>query len=468
MNNSKYPNLTSPITPLWTFNNNMKRNYLLLLLLVAIGVRAADYIHYSEWITASEMKRTPHSYNLNFSAWAPNWSYQTGVELDGMLDVYTTYGDEKLGNYLKEYPAKMIDAKGSITGYKYDDFNLDNVRPGHFLMRYYQLFPAKKDSLALDLLMSQLENQPRTDEGVWWHKAIYARQVWLDGIFMGLPFYTMAAPTLAPGYETEYYDDAVDQITKTDQRTYDAATRLWKHAWDETHEMFWANPTTGLSQHTWARALGWFTMAMVEILDALPETYEPRQQVIDLFQRAMTSVVEYQDAASGVWFDVLDVDDPRNYLEATASSMFAYCLLKGHRMGYLDDNFLEAGIKAYKGIIKEFVKQNANGTISLTKCCEVSGLGPENKPHRDGSFEYYMSENVRDNDPKGIGPFIWASLEMERLGFTVQNLDTHTAVSAPKSCRPTNGIRYDLQGRKISNSSRGIIIQDGRKYLISH
>ena len=136
----------------------MKRNYLLLLLLVAIGVRAADYIHYSEWITASEMKRTPHSYNLNFSAWMPNWSYQTGVELDGMLDVYTTYGDEKLGNYLKEYPAKMIDAKGNITGYKYDDFNLDNVRPGHFLMRYYQLFPAKKDSLALDLLMSQLEN----------------------------------------------------------------------------------------------------------------------------------------------------------------------------------------------------------------------------------------------------------------------------------------------------------------------
>jgi rhamnogalacturonyl hydrolase YesR len=330
-------------------------------------------------------------------------------------------------------------------------------------MRYYQLFPAKKDSLALDLLMSQLENQPRTDEGVWWHKAIYARQVWLDGIFMGLPFYTLAAPFLAPGYERDYYDDAVDQITKTDQRTYDAATRLWKHAWDETHEMFWANPTTGLSQHTWARALGWFTMAMVEILDALPETYEPRQQVIDLFQRAMTSVVEYQDAASGVWFDVLDVDDPRNYLEATASSMFAYCLLKGHRMGYLDDSFLEAGIKAYKGIIKEFVKQNTNGTISLTKCCEVSGLGPENKPHRDGSFEYYMSENVRDNDPKGIGPFIWASLEMERLGFTVQNLDTHTAVSAPKAIRPANGTRYDLLGRKIGRSTRGIIIQDGRK-----
>ncbi len=445
----------------------MKRNYLLLLvLLTATVVRAVEYTHYSEWITASEMKRTPHPYNLNFSSWWPNWSYQTGIELDGMLDVYITYQDEKVGSYLKEYPAMMIDASGNIFGYKYDDFNLDNVRPGHFLMRYYQLFPAKKDSLALDLLMRQLENQPRTDEGVWWHKAIYASQVWLDGIFMGLPYYTLAAPWLAPGYEQEYYDDAVDQIMKTDQRTYDEATRLWKHAWDETHQMFWANPETGLSQHTWARAMGWFTMAMVEILDALPQSYEPRNQVVDLFQRAMKSVVEYQDAASGVWFDVLDVADPRNYLEATASSMFAYCLLKGHRMGYIDDSYLEAGIKAYKGIIQEFVRENSNGTISLTRCCEVSGLGPENKPHRDGSFEYYMSENIRDNDPKGIGPFTWASLEMERLGFTVQNLDTHTVGIRSVEKEKDSGASYDLNGRQVNASQKGVIIQNGRKYVV--
>ena len=444
----------------------MKRNYFLLFtLLSALVAKAADYTHYSEWITDSEMKRTPHSYNLNFSSAFPNWSYQTGVELDGILDVYITYGNEKVGDYLKEYPATMIDEKGNIFGYKYNDFNLDNVRPGHFLMRYYQLFPSKKDSLALDLLMSQLENQPRTDEGVWWHKAIYARQVWLDGIFMGLPFYTLAAPFLAPGDETAYYDDAVDQITKTDQRTYDETTRLWKHAWDETHQMFWANAETGLSQHTWARAMGWFTMAMVEILDALPEDYEPRQKVIDLFQRAMKSVVDYQDAQSGVWYDVLDVDDPRNYLEATASSMFAYCLLKGHRMGYLDDSFLAAGIRAYDGIIKEFVKENTNGTISLTKCCEVSGLGPDNKPHRDGSFEYYMSEPVRDNDPKGIGPFIWASLEMERMGYTIGNPIDPTAIRTIRKAT-VNGDYYDLTGRKTTSPQRGVYIKDGKKHLI--
>lgn len=438
------------------------------LLLVFISSRAADYEHYSEWMAYSEIKRVPHPYNLDFSPYWPHWSYQVGIELDGMLDVFMTYGGDKLGAYLKEYPKTMIDAKGNITGYSYNDFNLDNVRPGHFLMRYYQLYPEKKDSLALDLLMRQLENQPRTDEGVWWHKAIYARQVWLDGIFMGLPFYVLAAPWLAPGYQQDYYDDAVDQITKTDHRTYDEATRLWKHAWDETHQMFWANPQTGLSQHTWARALGWFTMAMVEVLDALPADYARREEIVSLLQRAMKSVAEYQDEASGVWYDVLDVDDPRNYLEATASSMFTYCMLKGWRLGYLDDNYRDTGIRAYRGLVKEFVKQNRDGTMSLTKCCSVSGLGPENKPNRDGSFEYYMSEPVRDNDAKGIGPFIWASLEMERMGFTITNLDTHEPQpSAVKAVRQKEAAApcYDLLGRRTKGHSRGIRIQNGRKLL---
>ena len=214
---------------------------------------------------------------------------------------------------------------------------------------------------------------------------------------------------------------------KTDKRTYDASTGLWKHAWDETRKQFWANPETGLSQHSWARAMGWYTMAMVEVLDALPSSYVRRTEVIDVFRKAMAAVVKYQDKKTGVWYDVLDVNDPRNYLEATASSMFAYCLLKGYRLGYLDKSYRDAGVKAYNGIIKQFVKVNPDKTISLTRCCQVSGLGPgynppyvpENKVNkrRDGSFEYYISEPIRDNDGKGVGPFIWASLEMEQQGL---------------------------------------------------
>ena len=375
------------------------------------------YAHYSEWMARSEMARVAHPYLLDFSM-KPKWSYVMGVELEGMLDAYLAYKDERIINYLKEYCDEMIDEKGNVTGYRYEDFNLDNIRTARFVYRMYQLFPEEKNLKALKTMYKQLEKQPRTKEGVWWHKAIYANQVWLDGIYMGLPYYTLSAQTLKGKKAKKYYDDAVDQITKTDKRTYDAATGLWKHAWDETHTMFWADKETGLSQHTWARALGWYVMAMIEVLDALPEDYARRGEVIDLFKRAMAAVVRYQDKESGVWYDVLDVKDERNYLESTASSMFTYCLLKGARLGYLDESYREAGVKAYEGIIKHFIRVDADKTISLTNCCSVSGLGPDSNPKRDGSFEYYMSESIRDNDAKGVGPFIWSSLEMERLGYT--------------------------------------------------
>ena len=380
------------------------------------------YNHYSEWLVESEMKRVAHPYNLDNSPTKTRWAYSLSIELEGMFDTYLTYRNETLGDYIKEYPAKMINADGSIERYNYDDFNLDNVRPGHFLLRFYNEYPAEKELTALTTLYNQLINQPRTDEGVWWHKKIYKQQVWLDGIFMGLPYYVLAAPQLQSDNVTPIYDDAVDQIVKTGQRTFDETTGLWKHAWDETHSMFWADPETGLSQHTWARALGWFSMAMLEVLEALPADYSRRGEVQALFQKVMAAVVRYQNAESGVWFDVLDVADERNYLEATASSMFTYCMLKGARLGLLDESYVAKGIEAYRNVVKQFVEQNEDGTISLTQCCQVSGLGPESSPRRDGSFEYYMSEPIVDNDSKGIGPFIWASLEMERRGYTVANL----------------------------------------------
>ena len=402
------------------------------------------YQNYSEWLTHSEMHRTPHPYNLDFSPKKPRWSYVMGIEMEGMLDTYLYYKDKSTFNaknafkgtesttdhesiieYLKEYPAKMIDEKGNITGYKYEDFNLDNVRTAKFILRMQNLFPSKGNELALKTLFKQLQNQPRTKEGVYWHKAIYANQVWLDGIFMGLPFYcNYAVQNLKPKKAKKILDDAVDQMIKTDYRTYDEKTQLWKHAWDETHEQFWADKENGKSQHTWARALGWYVMAMTECLEAMPEDYARRGEVIALLNKAMESVVKYQDKKTGVWYDVMDVKDPRNYLESTASSMFAYVLLKGYRKGYLSEKFRDAGVKAYKGIIDQFIQVNPDKTISLTKCCSVSGLGPGPGPYvkkpnfkRDGSFEYYMSEPIRDNDAKGVGPFLWASLEMEMQGL---------------------------------------------------
>lgn len=405
---------------------NVKFNNLVINGSLVLNKEDQPYKNYSEWLTYSEMKRVPHSYLLDFSS-KPKWSYVMGIEMEGMLDTYEHYkeGNNAILDYLKEYPAKMIDEKGNITGYKYEDFNLDNVRTAKFILRMHNLFPSKGTEKALKTLFKQLQNQPRTKEGVYWHKAIYANQVWLDGIFMGLPFYcNYAVQTMKPKKAEKYLNDAVDQMVKTDYRTYDEKTQLWKHAWDETHQQFWANKEDGKSQHCWARALGWYVMAMTECLDAMPENYARRQEVIDLLNKAMKSVVKYQDKKTGVWYDVLDVKSDKNYLESTASSMFAYVLLKGYRKGYLSEEYLKAGVKAYNGILKQFIKVNADKTISLTRCCAVSGLGPGPGPYvkkpnykRDGSFEYYMSEPIRDNDAKGVGPFIWASLEMEQQGL---------------------------------------------------
>ncbi len=403
---------------------NIKFDNLFINNSLVLNKEDIPYENYAEWMTYSEMGRVAHPYLLDFAK-KPKWSYVLGIEMEGLLDTYLKHGGDKIINYLKEYPEHMIDDKGNVTGYKYEDFNLDNIRTAKFILRMQELAPREGNEKAMKTFFKQLQKQPRTKEGVYWHKAIYANQVWLDGIFMGLPFYcNYAVKTMKPKKAEKILNDAVDQIVKTDARTYDEKTGLWKHAWDETHTMFWANKEDGKSQHTWARALGWYVMAMTECLDAMPDNYARKGEVKELLNKAMTAVVKYQDKKTGVWYDVMDVKDPRNYLESTASSMFAYVLLKGVNKGYLDASFKQAGVKAYKGILDNFIKVNADKSISLTDCCSVSGLGPGPGPYvqpgkenlkRDGSFDYYMSEPIRDNDGKGVGPFIWASLEYENM-----------------------------------------------------
>ncbi len=423
------------------------------------------YKHYSEWLTYSEMKRVPKSYLLDFST-KPKWSYVMGIELEGMLDTYLKYGGEDIRQYCQEYTDTMINAQGDIRGYDILDYNLDNIRTGHFVTRMYQKWPEAKNLLAMKTMMKQLENQPRTiADKVFWHKAIYAYQVWLDGIFMGLPYRCLTAP-ITEGTSSKksnhkaqsswqsqaakpsvkfkvqsIYDDAVNQLVITYQRTLDPKTGLNRHAYDETRNTFWADKETGLSQHCWGRAQGWYTMALIEVLDALPEDYARRSEVIDLLVKDFDAILKWQDQKSGVWYQVMDSPQREgNYLESTCSAMFTYALLKAYRKGYVGAKYRDAGIKAYKGIINNFIRVNADKTISLTNCCSVAGLGPAATPEviaamkkvnpkgtvnenkkRNGSYDYYLSEPIRDNDAKGVGPFIWASLEMEMLGYDTEN-----------------------------------------------
>ena len=405
------------------------------------------YKHYSEWMTYSEMKRTPKSYMLDFSQ-KPKWSYVMGIELEGMLDTYLKYGGEDIRRYCQEYTDTMINERGDIRGYNLLDYNLDNIRTGHFVTRMYMKWPEAKNLLAMKTMMKQLQDQPRTKaDKVYWHKAIYAYQVWLDGIFMGLPYRCLTASITANntelkrGDDIKIYDDAVNQLKVTYERTLDPKTGLNRHAYDETRKAFWADPETGLSQHCWGRAQGWYTMALIEVLDALPESYSRRSEVIDLLRKDFDAILKWQDKQTGTWYQVMDSPGREgNYLESTCSAMFTYALLKAYRKGYVGAKYRDAGIRAYKGIINNFIRVNDDKTISLTNCCSVAGLGPAVTPEveaamkkinpkgsvkenqkRDGSYAYYLSEPIRDNDAKGLGPFIWASLEMEMLGYDTQN-----------------------------------------------
>ena len=395
----------------------------------SLVLKKKPFDNYSQWLTYSEMKRVPQSFLLDFAK-KPRWSYVMGIELESMLDTYLKYGGEDIRKYCQLYTDTMINSKGEIRTYKLEDYNLDQIRTGHFVARMYQLYPEAKNLAAMKTLMKQLDKQPRTKEGVYWHKAIYAFQVWLDGIFMGLPYRALTANMLLkPKKAVKIYDDAVNQISKTYERTLDPKTGLNRHAWDETRDMFWADKETGLSQHCWGRAQGWYTMALIELLDAMPEDYSRRGEVVELLRKDLDAVIKWQDKKTGVWYQVMDSPKREgNYLESTCSSMFAYALLKAYNKGYLGEKYLKAGKKAYEGILKNFIRVNADETISLTQCCAVAGLGPgmseavkkaapnvKENTRRDGSYSYYLSEPVRDNDAKGVGPFIWASLEYEAL-----------------------------------------------------
>jgi unsaturated rhamnogalacturonyl hydrolase len=305
----------------------------------------------------------------------------------------------------------LISADGTIKNYKEEDYSLDNVLCGRELLTLYKVLKTEKYAKALVQLRRQLKNQPRIPEGSFWHKRRYPNQMWLDGLYMGEPFYADYAATF---HENEDFDDIANQFIMAEQHTRDAKTGLLYHAWDESHTERWANPETGLSQNFWARADGWYGMALVDVLDYLPKDHPKRAELIAILNRLAVAIQKYQDAKSGLWYEVMDkANEKGNYTESSASCMFVYTLAKGARMGYIVPSYLAAAEKGYKGIVNTFVETDAKGQINLNGTVSVGGLG--GTPYRDGSYQYYLSEKVVTNDAKGVGAFIQASVEMERL-----------------------------------------------------
>ena len=394
----------------------MKKIFAACLALAAIVSCGKQSEPLSEQMVHSQMSRCGDATYLDYTDGRLKWNYTPGLELRSYLDVYEAYGDQAIYDFVYKWYDGIVNEDGTIQGYSVDKYSTDLICPGKSLFYFYDKTGNEKYRKAIELVKSQIDGQPRTKAGAFWHKQVYPNQVWLDGVYMAEPFYVEYASRYMEGEERlEAYRDIVNEFVVAHDKCYDPATKLLRHAWDESESMFWCDPAThGQSFHCWGRALGWYCMALVDVLDWLPEDFDGRQTLIDILREVCTELPKWADEKSGVWYQVLDQPGREgNYLESTCSAMFSFTYLKGIRMGYLDAELLPYAKKLYEDVVREFISTDDQGRISIEKCCSVGGMGGSS--NRMGDFAYYLSEPIRPNDSKGVGPFIWASLEMEKL-----------------------------------------------------
>ena len=390
-------------------NNGILKLAAALTLFISVNALAQEK-PLSQQMAATVMDIWADSLNLNPEQPKPvKWAYDQGVILEGIDGIWKATGKGEYFNYMQKSMDFFVTKEGSISRYKQEDYNIDHIKNGRSLLTLYKVTGQIKYFKAATLLWEQLKKHPRTAEGGFWHKKIYTQQMWLDGLYMGQPFYAEYASLIK---DSAAYDDIAHQLILMEEKSRDPKTGLLYHGWDSSKQQKWAHPITGQSPNFWGRAMGWYAMALVDVLDNFPESHPRRKELLGILVRLADAIKKYQDKSSGLWYDVLDKQQEEgNYREASASCMFVYSLAKAVRKSYLPQKYFAVAHAGYEGIKKEFIEQRSPGKINLKGTVSVSGLG--GKPYRDGSFAYYMSEKVITNDPKGVGAFLLASNEME-------------------------------------------------------
>jgi len=381
---------------------------LLLIITIPVFANAQSKVSYAQEMAKTVMTNWKDSLSNGRPA---RWTYDQDVILQGIQGLWKATGDGKYFKYIQKSMDFFLDETGNIRTYQFDHLTLDNIAPGRDMLLLYNVTGNKKYLNAVKTLRSQLNSQPRTHEGGFWHKKIYPDQMWLDGLYMAEPFYTEYAKTF---HEDSDCNDIAKQFILMETKARDKKTGLLYHGYDASKKEKWANKQTGLSPNFWGRAMGWYGMGLVDVLENFPKDNQHRKELIDILNRFATAVAKVQDKKTGLWWDILNMPGKeKNYVEASASCMFVYALAKGVRLGLLPSSFLPVAKKGYDGIIKNFIKTNAEGRMDLYGTVSVSGLG--GKPYRDGSYDYYTGEKVVANDPKGVGAFLLASNEIEML-----------------------------------------------------
>jgi len=408
-----------------------------LLLFVSGSSAQGHQSRFSEEMANTVMLRWKDSWELQPGR-TEKWSYDQGVVLKGLEGLWLNTADGKYFRFIQQSIDRFVKDDGTIRTYEIDEYNIDHINNGRILLLLYNVTGQEKYRKAAALLREQLKTHPRTSDGGFWHKKIYPYQMWLDGLYMGEPFYAEYAALF---HDDAAFDDIARQFVLMELHSRDEKTGLLYHAWDESRKQRWSNPTTGRSPNFWGRAMGWYAMALVDTLDYFPQDHPKRNELIAIVKRLAIAVENYREPKSGLWYEVLDKGTAKgNYLEASVSCMFSYALAKGVRKGYLPAASLRVAQKGYAGIVKRFIKTDPGGQMNLEGTVSVGGLG--GNPYRDGSYEYYLSEKVVTNDPKGIGAFLMASNEMELAALRMTRSKTVTL-----DYFFNNEVKKDVSGR---------------------
>ena len=349
-------------------------------------------------------------YLSGYKNYKDKWNYEDGCMLIACKDLYDVTEDQKYFDFIENYLKTYITDEGDILYYEKDNYNIDNILSGRALYFMYDKTGDEKYRKAIEVLMDQLRSHPRCETGNFFHKKIYPDQIWLDGLYMAQPFYME--------YETRYdgkekYNDIIDQFKNVEKYLGNKEKCLNYHACDITKKAFWANKENGCSANFWLRSMGWYMMALVDVMDLMSEEiFEQYAYLRDIYREHVDGLLKYQDEKSGMFYQVIDRPDvDGNYLETSGTSMIAYAILKGVRKGLLlSEKYLPVGKKIMEGLINDKLLE-VNGRVELTGICQVAGLGPEGNPRRDGSVEYYLSEKIVSDDSKGVGPFLMAYSE---------------------------------------------------------
>ncbi len=367
-------------------------------------------IDYAKEISNTIMHKWPDSLT-RIDGKSAGWSYDIGLYLEAISNVYARTGDKKYYDYIVKQMNRFLLPDGKIKFYKQESYNIDYVRNGKMMMYLFEKTGDQKYADAAKYIRQQLYKHPRTSEGGFWHKKVYPNQMWLDGLYMGQPFYAHYSKAFN---ESQNFDDVAKQFILMEKNSRDSLTGLLHHAWDESREQKWANKETGKSPNIWGRAMGWYGVALVDVLDDFPKDHPKRKTLLDILNRYVEAIAKVQNPKNNLWYQVLDqAHRAGNYPEASASSMFVYTMLKASRLGYIPSKYKSLAEKGYQSIINQFIVKGEDGYYHLNGTVMVSGLG--GKPYRNGSFEYYISEPVIQDDPKGMGAFILAANEIQLL-----------------------------------------------------